>query len=79
MKKIFGYIGRSFLTFLRDLSNLYYLLLETVIQSVVVLTDHKKRRQAGLLAHIVGKVTEVWVASEYGDKIELTLSIYREM
>lgn len=52
MQYLFGYIGRTFITFLRDLSSLFYLFRETVIQSFLVLMDHKKRRQVGLLAHI---------------------------
>jgi phospholipid/cholesterol/gamma-HCH transport system permease protein len=52
VKNLFGYIGRTFVKFLQDLSSLYYLFRETVIQSVVVIADHKKRRQARLLEHV---------------------------
>lgn len=52
MKNLFGYIGRTFITFLQDLSSLYYLFRETVVQSVILLSDRKKRRQAGLLEQV---------------------------
>lgn len=52
MKNVFGYVGRTFITFLQDLSSLYYLFRETVLQSVVLLSDRKKRQQARLLAHV---------------------------
>jgi len=52
VKNLFGYIGRAFITFLQDLSSLYYLFIETVRQSVILFTDRKKLRQAHLLAHV---------------------------
>ncbi len=52
MKNLFGYIGRTFITFLRDLSSLWYLSRETVVQSVILLSDRRKRRQAGLLEQV---------------------------
>lgn len=52
MKNLFGYIGRAFITFLQDLSSLWYLFRETVVQSVILLSDRKKRRQAGLLEQV---------------------------
>ena len=52
MKNLLGYVGRAFITFLQDLSSLYYLFRETVIQSFVLMSDRKKRRQARLLAHV---------------------------
>jgi phospholipid/cholesterol/gamma-HCH transport system permease protein len=52
VKIFFGYIGRTFITFLRDLSSLYYLFRETIIQSAIVLSDRKKRRQAMFLAYV---------------------------
>ena len=52
MKNLFGYIGRTFITFLQDLSGLFYLFRETVVQSVVVLSDRKKRKQARLLEQV---------------------------
>lgn len=52
MKKLFGSIGRAFFAFLRDLSSLYRLFQETVAQTVIVLTDRKKRKQARLLEEV---------------------------
>jgi phospholipid/cholesterol/gamma-HCH transport system permease protein len=52
VKNVFGYVGRAFITFLQDLSSLYYLLRETVVQSVLVISDRKKRKAAGLLAQV---------------------------
>ncbi len=52
MKTIFGYIGRSFIEFLQELSSLYYLFRETVAQTIVLFADRKKLRQARLLEHI---------------------------
>jgi phospholipid/cholesterol/gamma-HCH transport system permease protein len=52
VKNLFGYLGRSFITFLQDLSSMYYLFRETLVQSAVVMSDRKKRNQARLLAHV---------------------------
>jgi hypothetical protein len=52
VKNFFGYLGRSFITFLQTLSSLYYLFRETLVQSVVLLTDRKKRRQARILVQV---------------------------
>jgi phospholipid/cholesterol/gamma-HCH transport system permease protein len=52
VKNLFGYVGRAFITFLQDLSSLSHLLRETLVQSVVVISDRKKRDQAGLLAQV---------------------------
>jgi phospholipid/cholesterol/gamma-HCH transport system permease protein len=52
VKKLFGYLGRVFFTFLQDLSSLLYLLRETVVQSVVLLSNRKKRKQAKLLGYV---------------------------
>jgi len=52
VKNLFGYIGRAFITFLQELSSLYYLFRETVAQTIVLLRDRKKLRQARLLDHI---------------------------
>jgi phospholipid/cholesterol/gamma-HCH transport system permease protein len=49
VKKLFGYLGRAFITFLQDLSSLVYLFRETVIQAVVLVSNRKKRKQARLL------------------------------
>jgi phospholipid/cholesterol/gamma-HCH transport system permease protein len=52
VKNLLGYVGRAFITFLQDLSSLYYLFRETVIQSFVLVSDRKKRQQIRLLAHV---------------------------
>lgn len=52
MKNLFGYVGRKFITFLQDLSSLYYLFIETVQQSVVLLRERKKLREAKVLDQV---------------------------
>jgi phospholipid/cholesterol/gamma-HCH transport system permease protein len=52
LRNLFGYIGRSFVVFLRDLSSHYYLFLETLVQSYVLLSDRRKRKKARLLAYV---------------------------
>jgi phospholipid/cholesterol/gamma-HCH transport system permease protein len=52
VKNLFGHIGRMFITFLQDLSSLVYLFRETIAQSLVLLADRRKRRQARVLAYI---------------------------
>ena len=52
MKNFFGYIGRKFITFLQDISSIYYLFAETVGQTFVLLGDRKKRKQARLLEFV---------------------------
>src|SRR3990172_3221249 len=52
MKKLFGYIGRAFITFLQDLSSLVFLFRETVVQSFVLLSNRKKRKQARILEYV---------------------------
>ena len=52
MTNLFGFIGRTFFTFLQDLSSLYALFLETVAQSYVVLANRKKFRRAGVLDQV---------------------------
>jgi len=52
VKNLFGYLGRSFITFLQTLSSLYYLFRETLVQSVVLLADPKKRKQAAILEQV---------------------------
>ena len=37
VKNFFGYIGRKFLTFLQDLSSLWYLFSETAAQSLLLI------------------------------------------
>ncbi len=52
VRNLFGYIGRKFIAFLQDISSIYYLFKDTVAQTVVLLTDRKKRRQARLLEYV---------------------------
>jgi phospholipid/cholesterol/gamma-HCH transport system permease protein len=52
VKKIVGYLGRTFITFLQDLSSIYYLFQETVLQSLILFTNRKKLEQARLLTHM---------------------------
>lgn len=52
VKRLFGYIGRTFITFLQDLSSLTYLFRETVVQTAVLLSNRKKRKQARLLQYV---------------------------
>jgi phospholipid/cholesterol/gamma-HCH transport system permease protein len=52
VKNIFGYVGRISITFLQDLSSMYALLRETLVQTLLVMKDGKRRRQARLLFSI---------------------------
>jgi phospholipid/cholesterol/gamma-HCH transport system permease protein len=52
VKKILGYLGRTFITFLQDLSSVYYLFQDTVFQTFILFTSRKKLRQARLLTHV---------------------------
>jgi len=52
VKNLVGYVGRTFILFLRDLSSIYYLFRETLAQSAVILLNRKKRRQARLLEQV---------------------------
>ncbi len=52
MKELFGSIGRAFITFLQDLSSIYRLFGQTLVQTAVVLSDRKKRRQARVLLSV---------------------------
>ncbi len=52
MRNLFGYVGRVFITLLQDLSSLSYLLKETVVQTLVLIGDRKKLRQARILEHV---------------------------
>jgi len=52
VRNIFGAAGRAFIAFLQTLSSLLYLFRETVVQTLVVLADRKKRKQAGILAQV---------------------------
>ncbi|OGW45130.1 MAG: hypothetical protein A2078_03590 [Nitrospirae bacterium GWC2_57_9] len=52
MKDLFGYAGRKFILYLQDLSSLVYLFRETLQQSLVLLRDGKKLREAGILKQV---------------------------
>lgn len=52
MKNFVGYLGRTFIRFLQDLSSLYYLFRETVLQAFILLTNRKKLKQARLLTQV---------------------------
>jgi len=52
VKNLFGYIGRMFITFLQDLSSLTYLFFETLAQTVALVLDRKRLRQARFLLHV---------------------------
>ena len=52
MTNFFGYLGRAFFAFLQALSSIFYLFRETVVQTVVLLTDRRKRGQARILAQV---------------------------
>ena len=59
MKNFFGFLGRAFITFLQDLSSLYYLFLETVKQAAVLLANRKKPG----LSRVLEQVDEIGVRS----------------
>jgi phospholipid/cholesterol/gamma-HCH transport system permease protein len=52
VKNLFGHVGRVFITFLQDLSSLMDLFRETLVQSIVILSDRKRRQKAGLLVQV---------------------------
>jgi phospholipid/cholesterol/gamma-HCH transport system permease protein len=52
VRKLFGYIGRLFITFLQDLSSLSALFVETLAQARTLVRDPRRRRQARVLAHV---------------------------
>jgi phospholipid/cholesterol/gamma-HCH transport system permease protein len=52
VKNLFGHVGRTFITFLQDLSSLYYLLKETIVQTFILIRDRKKLRQSRILEHV---------------------------
>jgi phospholipid/cholesterol/gamma-HCH transport system permease protein len=49
VKNFFGYMGRKFLTFLQDLSSLWYLFVETTAQTVVLLRNRKRLKEVRIL------------------------------
>ena len=52
MINVVGYFGRIFIIFLQALTSLFSLFRETVVQSIVLLADRRKRKQARFLAQI---------------------------
>lgn len=52
LNRLFGSIGRSFFIFLQDLSSLWYLFVETMVQTIALLRDRKRLKQARLLDYI---------------------------
>lgn len=52
MLSVFGYIGRTFIRFLQELSSLFYLFRETLEQTFIVFRDRRKLRQAWIFEHI---------------------------
>ncbi len=52
VKNFFGFIGRTFFTFLQDLTSIFHLLRETLVQTGLLVTDRKRRRQAGILSSV---------------------------
>jgi phospholipid/cholesterol/gamma-HCH transport system permease protein len=52
VKNFVGYLGRTFIRFLQDLSSLYFLFRETVLQAFILLTNRKKLKQARLLTQV---------------------------
>jgi len=52
VKKFVGYLGRTFIQFLQDLSSVYYLFQETVVQALILFTNRKKLEEARLLTHV---------------------------
>jgi len=52
MTNLFGYVGRMFITFLQDLSSIFYLLLETVLQTALLFKDRKRLKKANILSYV---------------------------
>lgn len=52
MKNFFGFVGRKFILFLQDLSSLAYLFIETTVQSVALIRNRRKLREARLLEQV---------------------------
>lgn len=52
MKDLFGSVGRAFITFLQDLTSIFHLFRETIVQTALVVTDRKRRRQARILRSV---------------------------
>ena len=52
MRTLFGYVGRMFITLLQDLTSIFHLFKETLVQTAVLLKDPKKRRHSYVLASV---------------------------
>ncbi|MBS1125525.1 MAG: hypothetical protein H6Q98_463 [Nitrospirae bacterium] len=52
MRNLFGYVGRTFITFLQDLTSIFHLLKETLVQTALLVKDRKRRKQARILASV---------------------------
>lgn len=52
MTNLFGYVGRMFITFLRDLSSIYHLFMETLLQTALLFKDRKRLKKASILSYV---------------------------
>ena len=52
MKNLFGYVGRMFITFLQDLSSIYHLFMETLLQTALLFKDRKRLKKARILSYV---------------------------
>jgi len=52
LKNLFGYVGRMFINFLRDLSSIYHLFVETVVQTALLFKDRKRLKKANILSSV---------------------------
>lgn len=52
MTNLFGYVGRKFITFLRDLSSIYHLFMETLLQTALLFKDRKRLKKASILSYV---------------------------
>jgi len=52
VRNLFGYVGRMFITFLRDLSSIYSLFRETVVQTALLFKDRKRLKKARILSYV---------------------------
>jgi len=52
MRNLFGYVGRTFITFLQDLSSIYHLFMETLLQTALLFKDRKRLKKAHILSYV---------------------------
>jgi phospholipid/cholesterol/gamma-HCH transport system permease protein len=52
LRDLFGYVGRMFINFLRDLSSIYRLFTETLLQTALLFKDRKRLKKAHILSHV---------------------------